>query len=52
MANKIVGSQMPIDDKVKYGDFIIKNEGSIEDVVKEVNDLWKKLKQIQENRKA
>jgi dephospho-CoA kinase len=51
MANKILGSQMPIDDKVKYGDFIINNEGSIEDVVKEVTDLWKILKQIQENRK-
>lgn len=52
MANKILDSQMPIDDKIKYGDFIIKNEGSIEDVEKEVNELWKRMKKIQEDRKA
>jgi dephospho-CoA kinase len=52
MANKILKSQMSIDDKIKYGDFIIRNEGSIERTGKEVNELWKKLKQIQKNQKG
>ena len=46
-ADKILASQMPIDAKIKYGDFILKNEGSIEDTGKEVNKIWQKLKQIQ-----
>lgn len=50
MAEKILKSQMPIDDKIKYGDFIIKNDSSIEDVRKEVNELWEILKKLQENR--
>lgn len=49
MAKKILKSQMPIDDKVKYCDFIIKNEGPIERTGKEVSDIWEKLKQVQEN---
>ncbi len=52
MANKILESQMPIDDKLVYGDFIVKNEGSIEETAEEVNEIWKRLKQIQANRKA
>lgn len=52
MANKILESQMPIDEKVKYGEFIIKNQGSIEDLEQKVNELWKRFKRIQENRKA
>jgi len=49
MANKILMAQMPIDDKIQYGDFIIRNEGTIEDTEKEVNKIWQKLKQIQGN---
>ena len=52
MANSILKSQIPIDEKIKYGDFIIRNEGSFADTVKEVNELWKRLKQLQENRMA
>ncbi len=48
MADKILESQMPIDEKIKYADFVIKNEGSIEDTDKEVNNLWKCLKHLQE----
>lgn len=50
MARKILESQLPIDEKVKYCDFIIKNEGSIESTGKEVNNIWKKLKKLQENK--
>ncbi|MBN2419051.1 MAG: dephospho-CoA kinase [Deltaproteobacteria bacterium] len=47
MANNILASQMPIDQKIRYADFIIKNEGSIDDTAKEVNELWKRLKLLQ-----
>lgn len=47
LADKILESQMPIDDKIKYGDFILKNEGSIEDTEKEVSKIWQRLKQMQ-----
>ena len=50
MANKILKSQILIDEKIKYVDFIIKNEGSIVDTAKEVNILWKRFKKFQENR--
>ena len=46
MADKILDAQMPIDDKIRYGDFILKNEGSIEETEKEVNKIWQRLKQI------
>lgn len=52
MANKILKSQMPIDEKLKYADFIIKNEGTIGDIDKEVNELWKNLRHLQEDRRA
>ena len=50
LADIILKSQMPIDQKIRYGDFIIKNEGSLEETAKEVNELWKCLKKLQENR--
>lgn len=52
MADKILRSQVPIDEKLKYADFIIKNEGTIRDADKEVNDLWKTLKHLQESRRV
>jgi len=52
MADKILKSQIPIDKKLKYADFIIKNEGSIEDTEKQVNELWKNLKRMKEAQKV
>jgi dephospho-CoA kinase len=52
MAQKILDAQMPIDEKVRYGDFIIKNEGSIEDTKQDVNEVWKRLKDMQEQIKV
>ena len=49
MADKILESQMPIDEKIKYGDFIIENEGSIDDAFRKVDKVWKSLKQIQKD---
>jgi dephospho-CoA kinase len=38
-----LNSQMPIDDKVPYANFIIHNEGSVEEAKKIVSDIWEKL---------
>lgn len=48
-ADKILEAQMPIDDKIGYGDFIIYNDDTIEDTCKAVHEVWNTLKQIQED---
>ncbi|MDO9592289.1 MAG: dephospho-CoA kinase, partial [Erysipelotrichaceae bacterium] len=40
-------SQLPIEEKVGYADFVIRNEGSLEETRKQVDDLWEKLVQLQ-----
>ena len=49
MADKILEAQMPIDDKIQHCDFIINNEGALDDTKKNVNGLWKRLKDLQRN---
>ncbi|MEE4351667.1 MAG: dephospho-CoA kinase [Desulfatiglans sp.] len=46
-AANIMKSQLPIDEKVGYADFVIHNDKSIEETRKEVAELWTKLKQVQ-----
>ena len=41
-----IRSQMPIDEKVKYADIVIKNTGSLEQLKKEVENVYKKLKNL------
>lgn len=36
-------SQLPIDEKVGYADFVIHNEGSLEETRKQVDELWQKI---------
>ena len=43
-------AQLPIEEKVGYADFVIDNNGSIEDTQKQVLDLWEKLKALQKER--
>lgn len=38
-----LNSQMPIDEKVPYANFIIHNEGPLEETKKSVDDVWLKL---------
>lgn len=47
----ILEAQLPIDEKIGYADFVIHNEGSIDETEKEVKDLWNKLKALQMMRK-
>jgi dephospho-CoA kinase len=41
-------AQLPIDEKVGYADFVIYNDKSVEETRKQVEELWKTLKGIQE----
>jgi dephospho-CoA kinase len=43
-------AQLPIDEKVGYADFVIRNEGTLEETQRQVNELWEKLQQIQKDK--
>jgi dephospho-CoA kinase len=38
-------SQMPIGEKIPHADFVIRNEGPLEETRRAVGALWKKLRQ-------
>ncbi|MGD9733331.1 MAG: dephospho-CoA kinase [Desulfamplus sp.] len=42
-AASMIKSQLPIDDKIQYADFIIDNSGDLENTLKQVKNVWKKL---------
>ena len=46
-AANILRAQLPIDEKVGHADFIINNEGSVEETRRQVEDLWQTLKDFQ-----
>ena len=46
-AANILKSQLPIDEKIGFANFIINNENTIEETKKQVNRVWRKLKKIQ-----
>jgi len=46
-ATNILKSQLSIDEKVAYADFVINNEKSVEETKKQVNKVWHELKKIQ-----
>ena len=48
-AANILKAQLPIDEKAGMADFVINNENSLDDTKSQVEELWKKLKQIQDN---
>ncbi|MFH1491144.1 MAG: dephospho-CoA kinase [Pseudomonadota bacterium] len=50
-AANILKSQLPIDEKVGYADFVINNEHSLDETRKQAEELWGQLKQIQRKRK-
>jgi dephospho-CoA kinase len=49
-AANILRAQLPIDEKVGFADYIIHNEGSMEETRKQVEELWKTLKKAQAER--
>lgn len=43
-ARRILDAQMPIDEKVKKADFVIRNEGDMDETREAVKALWQELK--------
>ena len=44
-AANIINSQLPIDEKLDYADYVIRNEGDLTDTRRQVERLWAELKQ-------
>ncbi|MBW1999215.1 MAG: dephospho-CoA kinase [Deltaproteobacteria bacterium] len=49
-AERILEAQLPIDEKLKYADFVIYNDGTLDETRTQVEDLWRELKDIQQGR--
>jgi len=43
-AENIIASQLPINEKLGYADFVVNNEKTLDDARKQVEDLWQDLK--------
>ena len=49
-AGRILKAQMPIDDKVAGADFVIRNEGNLDETRREINALWQTLREAQKKK--
>ncbi|MDY6852584.1 MAG: dephospho-CoA kinase, partial [Thermodesulfobacteriota bacterium] len=47
-AATILSNQLPIEEKIGYADYVINNEGTIEETRKKVEELWEELKKLQQ----
>ena len=49
----LLSSQMPVEEKAKLADFVVRNEGSLEEMKKRAKEVFKELKQslLQQNKK-
>jgi len=45
-------AQMPIDEKLRYADFVIYNDKSVEETRRQVSGLWQILKDIQREKRS
>jgi dephospho-CoA kinase len=45
-ALRIISSQMPVEEKVKLADYVIRNEGSIEEAKKRAKEVFKELRKV------
>ena len=43
-AESILRAQMPIEEKLKYADFVIHNEGTLDETARQVEQVWEELK--------
>ncbi len=48
-AETILKAQLPIDEKLRYADFVIHNEGTLEDTRRQVERVWEELKKCQKS---
>ena len=51
MALNMLSSQLPIEEKRGYADFIVDNSGPWEETKRQVEEVWKKLKKIQKEKR-
>ena len=49
-AENMLKSQLPIDEKVRYADYVIHNESSLDDTKKQVKELWMELNIFQKEK--
>ena len=49
-AANMLKSQLPIDEKLSYADYLIRNEGTPEETRRSVEELWEQLKVAQQNK--
>ena len=42
-AENIMKSQLPIDEKASYADYVIDNEGTLAETEKQVKEVWESL---------
>ena len=40
-----IDAQMPVTEKVKYADVVIENEGTLEELHRQVNELWERIRE-------
>ncbi|MBW2336796.1 MAG: dephospho-CoA kinase, partial [Deltaproteobacteria bacterium] len=52
MAMNMIRSQLSVEEKKGFCDLVIDNSGSLDETRKQVQKLWKKLKQIQQEHKT
>jgi dephospho-CoA kinase len=51
-ALRIVSSQMPTEEKLKFADYVIQNEGSLEETKKRAKEIFKDLKKVAQHKKG
>jgi dephospho-CoA kinase len=47
MARNILSAQLPIEEKKGYADFIVDNSGALEETRRQVEAIWRRLKEFQ-----
>jgi len=48
-AESILKAQLPIEEKLRYADFVIHNEGTLEETRRQVEQVWKELEKCQKS---
>jgi len=49
-AANMLKAQLPIDDKLEHADFVVNNEGSLQDTRRQVEEIWQALRKLQAER--
>jgi dephospho-CoA kinase len=44
-----IDSQMPLSEKVKHADFVIENDGTLEELAQKVDGLWHEIRRLRDN---